>query len=286
MDWTILGIAPTDDKKAITAAYRARLKTTNPEDKPEEFKMLRAAYEEALHLADCPAEQTVQDESPIGLWIAKLDDLYNNFPRRIAAENWRELIAEDVCQALDTRPAAEDALLNYLMERYYLPRTVWKTLDAAFGWMERAEELCEQYPPEFVEHCILNGIRFDQSLTYDQFQPGLDAAACDAYRHLFYQASQTAPEQREDLLERLESSSEQHPYGRVLRAQQYLHYSQREQAVAIFRELSQQWPEDSVLALDYAALRVQDGAVEEAEPIIRKVLEAEPDHISALRALA
>ena len=37
MDWTILGIAPTDDKKAITAAYRAKLKTTNPEDKPQEF---------------------------------------------------------------------------------------------------------------------------------------------------------------------------------------------------------------------------------------------------------
>ena len=38
MDWTILGIAPTDDKKAITAAYRAKLRTTNPEDKPEEFR--------------------------------------------------------------------------------------------------------------------------------------------------------------------------------------------------------------------------------------------------------
>ena len=79
MDWTILGIAPTDDKKAITAAYRAKLKTTNPEDKPEEFKALRAAYEEALRLADQPAEEPVRDESPVGLWTEKLDSLYNHY---------------------------------------------------------------------------------------------------------------------------------------------------------------------------------------------------------------
>lgn len=286
MDWTILGIAPTDDKKAITAAYRAKLKTTNPEDKPEEFKALRAAYEEALRLADQPDEEPVRDESPVGLWTEKLDALYNDYTHRIDAENWKALLSEDICQALDTRPMVEEALLNYLMEHYYLPRSVWETLDEAFSWMERSEELCEQYPPEFVEHCILSGIRFDQSLSYDQFQPGLDAAACDAYRHLFYQINQTAPEQREELLQRLEAMPESHPYGRVLRARQYLYLEQRQEAVAIFRELAENWPEDTVLTLDYAALRVQDGAVDEAEPIVRKILESEPDHVSALRALA
>ena len=33
MDWSILGIQPTKDKKAITAAYRQKLRQTNPEDK-------------------------------------------------------------------------------------------------------------------------------------------------------------------------------------------------------------------------------------------------------------
>lgn len=286
MEWTILGITPTDDKKAITAAYRAKLKTTNPEDKPEEFKALRAAYEEALRLADQPAVEPEVDESPVGRWMRKLDELYNHFPRRIDPKNWKLLLSEDICQGLDTRPMVEEALLNYLMERYYLPRQVWQVLDEAFSWMERGEELCEQYHPDFVEHCVLDSIRFDQSLTYDQFQPGLDAAACDEYRRLYYQINGTAPEQREELLQRLESMPEQHPYGRVLRAQQHLYLEEREQAVAIFRELAQQWPEDTVLILDYAALRVQDGAVDEAEPIVRKVLEAQPDHISALRTLA
>ena len=48
MDWTVLGIEPTADKKAITKAYRTQLMHTNPEDKPEEFKVLREAYEQAL----------------------------------------------------------------------------------------------------------------------------------------------------------------------------------------------------------------------------------------------
>ena len=137
MDWTILGIAPTDDKKAITAAYRAKLKTTNPEDKPEEFKALRGAYEEALRLADQPAVEPELDESPVGRWTRKLDELYNDYPRRIDPENWKLLLSEDICQGLDTRPMVEEALLNYLMERYYLPRQVWQVLDEAFSWMER-----------------------------------------------------------------------------------------------------------------------------------------------------
>ena len=49
---TILGIEPTKDKKAITKAYRGKLAQVNPEDRPEEFKALRGAYEEALKLAD------------------------------------------------------------------------------------------------------------------------------------------------------------------------------------------------------------------------------------------
>ena len=52
MDWFILGIQPTKDKKVIADAYRQKLRQTNPEDKPEEFKALRLAYEEALVYAE------------------------------------------------------------------------------------------------------------------------------------------------------------------------------------------------------------------------------------------
>ena len=97
MNWGLLGIEPTKDKKAITAAYRSQLAHTNPEDKPEEFKALRAAYEEALQLADQTEQEPILDQSPVGLWTQKVRALYNDFPRRIdppaGSSCWRTMSA-------------------------------------------------------------------------------------------------------------------------------------------------------------------------------------------------
>lgn len=286
MDWTILGIAPTDDKKAITAAYRSKLKTTNPEEKPEEFKALRAAYEEALRLADQAQTAPVRDESPVGLWMERVASLYNDYPARINAENWRDLLNDDVCAALDTRPLVEEALMNFLMSHYYVPRAVWQALDAAFSWMERAEELCESYPRDFIEQCVLGGIRFEQSLGFDLFEPGLNAEACDAYRRLYYQCNQTPPDQRTDLLDRMESLPEQHPYGRALRCRWLLDNGKEEEARAAFRELAHRYPGDPLLNLDHATLCIQSGEIDEAEPVVERVLAAVPDHLYARRLRA
>ena len=73
MDWFVLGIEPTKDKKIITNAYRQKLRQTNPEDKPQEFQALRAAYEEAMALADREEAETVRDESPVGLWMEAVE---------------------------------------------------------------------------------------------------------------------------------------------------------------------------------------------------------------------
>ncbi len=48
--WKILGIEGTSDQKTIKRAYLSLLKKTNPEEKPEEFMLLREAYENALVL--------------------------------------------------------------------------------------------------------------------------------------------------------------------------------------------------------------------------------------------
>ena len=56
--WQVLGLAgPTSDKKAIKRAYAQQVKLYHPEEHPEEFQALQAAYQEALKRATDLAAQ-------------------------------------------------------------------------------------------------------------------------------------------------------------------------------------------------------------------------------------
>ena len=56
--WQVLGLSgPTADKKGIKRAYAQQVKLYHPEDHPEEFQALQAAYQEALKRATDLAAQ-------------------------------------------------------------------------------------------------------------------------------------------------------------------------------------------------------------------------------------
>lgn len=63
--WEVLGIDPTSDKKEIKKAYARLLKQYHPEENPEEFKQIQAAYQQCLHpdqeIESVSFEQNKQD---------------------------------------------------------------------------------------------------------------------------------------------------------------------------------------------------------------------------------
>ena len=46
--WSVLGIEPTDDIRAIKRAYTALAHKISPEDEPEKFREIHDAYKSAL----------------------------------------------------------------------------------------------------------------------------------------------------------------------------------------------------------------------------------------------
>lgn len=67
--WKILGIEPTSDKKTIKRVYAKLLKQYHPEENPEEFKKIQAAYQQCLHsdqeIESVSYEQNIESKQDI-----------------------------------------------------------------------------------------------------------------------------------------------------------------------------------------------------------------------------
>ncbi|MBQ7891421.1 MAG: hypothetical protein IJ359_04610 [Erysipelotrichaceae bacterium] len=284
MIWSLLGIQPTKDKKEITSAYRAQLLHSNPEDDPEKFKQLRSAYEEALKLADKTDE--VINHSTVDIWKQQLSDLYNNFPCRINAENWITLLNEDVCVALDTRPLIEEILLRFLMEDYFIPQSVWQTLDHVFHWLERKEELYETYPKDFIDFAVINGICYAENLPSELFTPGLNGKDCDAYRKLYYKANQSSLEDMGSILNQMNHLSESHPYGEVLNNLLLVQNGEIEKGIEGYKMLAKKYPENAKIQLEWAQQCFNMNDLITCEACCRHVLLLRSDFAYAKELLA
>lgn len=272
MFWYILGIEPTTDKRLITAAYREMLLDTNPEEKPEQFKALREAYEKALEYANNGGGN---DKSSVELWCDKLASLYADFSKRRDVECWKSLMGEKVCKALDTRMAVEDALLRFLMDNYYVSHEVMMYLDEQFSFTERVEELYETYPKDFVDYVILNGINFEDTLPAAMFEPGSDGEQCSKYLQLYNDIRYGRTEDIKATFEAMKALSESHPYGQIMiLADEHREGIDRKSQI---RELVEKHDFEHTVSLTYAAILIDDDEFAEAEAVCRKALERRPD---------
>ena len=106
--WDVLGIQKCKEENKIKQAYYEKLRVTNPEDHPEEFKLLRQALEEALAYA----KGTVKVSSDMQGFMQKVDEIYQDYGRRIQVDSWSELLQDDFLDEEEERDQASLCILK------------------------------------------------------------------------------------------------------------------------------------------------------------------------------
>ena len=297
--WNTLEIEETTDKSKIKNAYRKKLTVTNPEDHPEEFKALRTAYEEAMALADAPpkadaaegiigAPGLTTDETPVGLWLERVRELYNSFYDRIDVRQWQRLLADDVCVGLESAEQARDELLKFFMDHIKLPNDIWKAVDETFDIVRDRQELYETFPKDYIEY-IVRLIKYENFLDYHLFE-GSDFADYDTYMDTYFDLRQAVNEkkweQAEKLYEKLAEDEIYHPYIDVDRAIIARETGHKDQARELLGPVAKKYPDSFYIGNTYGELCLDAGDFAAARPVFEHLLEVRPENYDARLGLA
>lgn len=281
----ILGIESTRDERAIKNAYRERLAVTNPEDNPEGFKELRAAYEEACRLArakEDDGEEKPEDISPSGLWVAKAAEIYGNIRTRRDVNLWKKLFEEDVFLSLEDEENCRNKLLRYLMDHFKLPTGVWELLDKKLSIVSDAAALRERFPADFMRY-IVSKCQRGEDVDFSLFE-GEDDGEYDLFLQYYERCWQDLQENRldeaEKNLQRADALGIYHPVLEICRAYYLYKKDHKDKAVELLEGLCSRYPDDSMIHYNTAEIlwrrgETGDGGFRERAVEIYEKLKAE-----------
>lgn len=292
----ILGIDETKDEQAIRAAYHNLLKHTNPEDDPEGFKRLRKAYEEAVEYARQAEDEEdgEADQTEVQVWIARVTAVYEDMDLRRQREVWERLLADPVCEELDTAMEAREQMLVFLMNHIYLPWAIWKLLDDVFGWTEDREGLLEKFPKNFLDY-VFYYVKNDGFIHFDDFVvQNRERQNGDGYLEHYFQVKRKLDQGEWEgnlvELDQLSVFGLYHPYEDVERIRCCLMQAEketgeaeglREKALALEKDLQDRYRKDPYIQSWSAEALEANGHKEEAYKIRQTVLEEFPQYYIA-----
>lgn len=287
--FAILHLERTKDLTAIRNAYHELLTSVNPEDDPEGFKRLRAAYEEAAAYAKTPDEvdeknnitrSSLEEDSPVGRFMTKFDQIYASIPRRIDPKEWEALLADPVIDSLDEGEAVKWCLFENLSKKFRLPAAIWQMLDHTFLIRENRREFEEHLPMGFVEHMVKK--LEDKEGASDFWFEALEGAEGADYDGFIWDyneyVNQVAEHELDDLkkrrekLERLALYKIGHPWLELEWAKLWQKEGKNEEALKQYQELIRRYPDSEAIQIQGATGLYRLGQSGEAEEIFDKYL--------------
>lgn len=177
--WTVLGIAPTRDPRAIRAAYSARLKAIDPEADPRGFIALREAFEAAKRGETEPeasdAPLTPGDPlDPVAAHVMAMSRILDGHagpqPWLAPAEqeallaHWQALIAEPAMDGVEAFSDAANGMAELIARTLPLSEALVVPATGYFGWEGKDDTLDQMPAPATVArhrrlHLYLDEVR-------------------------------------------------------------------------------------------------------------------------------
>ena len=161
--WEILGIAPTEDRRAIRSAYAARLKAIDPEADPKAFIALREALEAAStgggttwNFPEQSAPQPVTTGTAADIALerdcAELDRMLNDGSAGANAPELLTLVRRiwnnPACDHIGRDEWVEGWLAHLIADRLRWSDAIVEPSIKHYGWDRRSEEF--DLPPELA----------------------------------------------------------------------------------------------------------------------------------------
>lgn len=280
--FNILQIDITKDENAIKMAYRERLKVTNPEDNPEGFKRLRAAFEAACNYARTADEEPEEEEdnTPSGLWVQEAARIYSSISKRRDVEAWKKLFENELFLSLEGEELCRKKLLVFMMDNYFFPTEVWKLLDEKLNIVNDYVQLREMFPENYINYIVAKCQR-GEDVDFEHFE-GPDEGAYDTFIQNYLRAGNAIAEEdyplAKQLLEEAKNLGVYHPVLALVEADIIQHEQGEIAAVDFFKGVYEKYGDDLTVAYNYASGAWKAGRTDEAAEVFLKIKEKDESH--------